>query len=148
MTFQPDCNNCSDLKETTSGLLRFHASKWDRGKFECQVGCRLLTIQYYESKYITNPDNNQRHIRFYIIFLFQVFDFGSTTSNASDYYSCLDMKDAREVPHPMVSATFMLDVISKPIIEVFPVTTTLVKVSHISDTQYNNNMWMLSVRIK
>ena len=38
------------------------------------------------------------------------------------------MDNADQIPFPMVEATTMLDVISKPDIEVFPVSTTLIKV--------------------
>ena len=41
------------------------------------------------------------------------------------------MTDAKDIPFPMVSKTTVLDVISTPIIEVFPVSTTIVKVSHV-----------------
>ena len=41
------------------------------------------------------------------------------------------MADATTLPYPMVSAITKLDVISKPSIEVFPLSTTLVKVRDI-----------------
>ena len=62
----------------------------------------------------------------------QVFDYGTEITTASNNISCLEMRDAKSIPYPMVSATTMLDVIYKPAIEVFPVSTTLVKVSWIS----------------
>ena len=41
------------------------------------------------------------------------------------------MADAKALPYPMVSAVTKLDVISKPSIEVFPLSTTLVKVCYL-----------------
>ena len=47
------------------------------------------------------------------------------------------MADATTLPYPMVSAITKLDVISKPSIEVFPLSTTLVKVSDIFSLYIN-----------
>ena len=58
-----------------------------------------------------------------------MFDYGS--NKAQNSYSCFNMTDAKEIPFPMVSKTTVLDVISTPIIEVFPVSTTIVKVSRV-----------------
>ena len=58
-----------------------------------------------------------------------MFDYGA--DKVHDSYSCFNMTDAKEIPYPMVSKTTVLDVISTPIIEVFPVSTTIVKVSRV-----------------
>ena len=50
------------------------------------------------------------------------------------------MADATTLPYPMVSATTKLDVISKPSIEVFPLSTTLVKVSDIFSLYINKGI--------
>ena len=58
-----------------------------------------------------------------------MFDYG--TNKVQNSYSCFNMTDAEDIAFPMVSKTTVLDVISTPIIEVFPVSTTIVKVSRV-----------------